>query len=118
MGYKSDVVIAMNKKTVMKYGLLLNKLIKLNELADLVETTNEGNTYWYINDIKWYDDYPEIADITNLMNELDLDNANNNTDVAYAFMRIGEESGDVEDRGVCSEFDIYYTQSIYSPFSS
>lgn len=112
MGYRSDIVFAVNKETKMKYGLLLNKLDILNTEADSMYTTADGDTYWQLEHRNWFDGYTDVDAVTDLMNELDSDE---DDAINYGFMRLGEDSGDVEERGNCSVYDIYFSQYIDSP---
>ena len=108
MGYRSDVVFALSKKAFFKYGLLLKKLSFIEDNHDARLVSDNGDVYFRINDIKWYDSDPDIANFDALLAEIDSDT---DSEVLYGFMRLGEESGDVEEKGYCHEFDIYYSQS-------
>lgn len=115
MGYRSDVVFALSKKAFFKYGLLLKKLSFIEDNhADRI-VLNNGDVYFKINNIKWYDSDPYIKNFDALLAEIDSDT---DSEVLYGFMRLGEESGDVEEKGYCHEFDIYYSQSIESPLNN
>ena len=55
-----------------------------------------------------------IKNFDALLDEIDLDT---DSEILYGFMRLGEDIGDIEEKGYCNEFDIYYSQSIESPLT-
>jgi len=51
-------------------------------------------------DVKWYETYPDVQcheALINLVNEWDED-TDNHANIAFQFVRIGEETDDIEDR--------------------
>ena len=105
MGYYSEVVIALSKQQVFKDGLLTKTLPKL--LKRYPRTKRNDCFYWFIEDIKWYDSYPEIGEVDYYLDQLG--------DEKYGFIRIGEESFDYEHRGSPWNYDIYLNCSIEFP---
>lgn len=53
--------------------------------------SNSGATVWHWAWSKWYSDFPEVAFVESLMNEMDHED--------YLFIRIGEDYDDTEVRG-------------------
>lgn len=88
MGYRSYVALAFKKDAVSK------------------EVIDEAKKYWdesywrereedvilfYAEEVKWYDSYSDVQAIENIIQSMDEEN--------YQFIRIGEEPGDIEERG-------------------
>jgi hypothetical protein len=105
MGYRSDVVIALNKEVYAQHLLLLGEFPTL--LRDNSPVITETAAYWRLSEIKWYTDYPYIRDVMRLLGSLDTEQ--------YAFMRIGEDDQDIEHQGEPGDFNIYLSQSIDAP---
>jgi len=57
------------------------------------------NYSWY--DIKWYDSYEDVSELTAF-----IDTIEDSDD--YQFLRLGEESGDIEEHG---DLDVMYVAS-------
>lgn len=104
MGYYSTVVIAVNK------GCYLASLLS-NDLPTLFKENNpvpyNNAMYWRFSDYKWYDSYESISNVMDYLNNLSLDSRE-----AFGFIRIGEESTDIEELGDPSEYDISVNISI------
>lgn len=115
MGYRSDVTIGVTKALYVK-ALLLNNIPKALEGVDKLETTH--NIYWQIEGWKWYDSYPEVMDIIEWFNWcFDETEEDESDETNFGALRLGEEFGDREEWGDPSDFDIYSSQYISSPFS-
>jgi hypothetical protein len=112
MGYRSDVVIAITKETSLKYEVLLSKFNWVNEVAEGREVMSNGNIYWYINSIKWYDSFEPIQQ---LIDTFDLIEEDEDPNILHAFMRTGEDTTDQEYSGYPHEFEMYFTHSIETP---
>lgn len=108
MEYRSNVGLVLSKPAV---NMLDNKLSAQPEYArasvnEFLGRTKDNILYvkqheidqstyaelWYWEDIQWREDYVEIQFLENLMRRLDPDE--------YLFMRIGEETEDIEVNGL------------------
>lgn len=100
MGYRSQVVIAIPKEVLKKNVSILTDL-------EGFEISKTEETYYFSNSrVKWYYDY---ADVDRIM-QFVKDNADQ-----VGFVRVGEESTDVEERGKNYEHEIYVNTSINMP---
>ena len=110
MGYRSDVGFGCDPilKDILKTVTEWDKETKeFLEYGDDLSSDDHGRWSW--NYVKWYETYPEIQVLENLMcfaenSSLDYD--------SYGFIRIGEEIDDIEMKGCPSTFDIYVSRSI------
>jgi hypothetical protein len=107
VGYRSNVVIALTKEAYLDAALINSKLPQI--LKEEQYEINELGMYWLFRQNKWYESYPEVAEVMNFLETLDMD--------AYAFLRVGETSGDIEEQGSPIDFDISYFTVIETPFS-
>jgi hypothetical protein len=107
MGYRSEVVLALSKEVYMEYAVLSKTLPKLllREAPTVIESRGY---YWKFGGIKWYDTYPRVIEVDEFFDKLEIEKD-------YAFVRIGEEITDIEEKGDCYHFDIYPRASIDSP---
>jgi len=102
MGYRSQVVIAIPKEVLKKNVSILTDL-------EGFEISQTDDTYYFSNShTKWYDEYEEVKRVMEFVD-------NNSDDVG--FVRIGEESGDIEERGNNYDHEIYVNTSINMPSS-
>lgn len=95
MGYRSDVYL----KTTTEGWVMIKKLndsIKDEYEQPLayseVSVSSEGNYKIQWLDVKWYDSYKSVQHVNNMLEEFD------DQDIPYSFIRIGEETTDVEHR--------------------
>jgi len=109
MGYRSQVVIALGKIVVADLILLGNQKPELLDRADYTYRDNDGNSYYSWEEIKWYVNYDDVDELNTFL--LDLD------DDQYGFIRVGEDSDDVETGGNYWDFDMYVSTVINSPLS-
>jgi hypothetical protein len=102
MGYRSQVVIAIEKKLFKKNKKLLQKLIGScdfqNQTVDAV--------YFGWDSVRWYDSFKEVTQLNDFVEE--------NADRA-ALLRIGEAVGDITQLGDCYKFDLRVSQDIITP---
>ena len=107
MGYRSEVVIKFSEEAVevvnaaRKICPHLDELLKINDAHP--RDVNDVSALYFA-DIKWYEGYPDIDSMTNLLSELDEED--------YGFIRIGEEDTDTESMGVPWEYDMWVTRKI------
>ena len=113
MGYRSEVVLAVDKKLMPEF---LAHLATSDEAKTMVfadhdhldqDYCDEGHLLVTWNGIKWYESYPEVNVIEKFISEMDEDEDKSEM---FKFVRIGEDYDDVEDRGY--GFDIHVNRSI------
>ena len=113
MGYRSQVVLAISKELIPFLVLATSKNKEAEALVfkdtDKFDRDYGGDKSWLLmwDGIKWYESYPSVDAIEQFVTEAECDEYNitddDGLDVASSnlirFVRIGEESGDVEIRG-------------------
>ena len=112
MGYRSQVVLAIGKEIQPHFMVALGSCPAATELvfndADRFDRDyyQDGSGHWLLHwdSIKWYDSYEEIGTIEKFVDaanedcfELDEDDGDSSEHIK--FVRVGEESGDVEHKG-------------------
>ena len=107
MGYRSDVVIAIDKQAYDQEMLLgVGRDDYFHDAAHLI-----GNVYfWVFEGTKWSPIYPEVAYIESLFDALD-----DLGEQMYGFVRVGEDIADIEERGLPGDYEIYAAVSIDYP---
>jgi hypothetical protein len=108
MGYRSDVAVVIygDQRDLDKYGALK---VLMNTTFKLSYTEFEINAEWHdskgvlmfkIDDVKWYDSYLDVQDFMKMLREIeDLEGYN------YEFMRVGEDTEDIETQHGGSQVD-------------
>ena len=113
MGYRSEVVLAVNKEIMPEF---LAHLATNDEAKRLVfsdhchldqDYCGEGHLLVNWTSIKWYEGYPDVDVIEKFTCEMDEDTENTEM---FRFVRVGEDYGDIEQRGY--GFDIFVNRSI------
>ena len=117
MGYRSEVVLAIDAKLVPALMAMFAKCESTQRLCtqecDELNTDYDGEGNWMMrwSSIKWYESYPEIAMLSSFIEALNCDDLSefgvkaldDHTGEEYAelykFIRIGEELDDMESRG-------------------
>lgn len=67
---------------------------------------------------KWYEEYPEIEAVVNVLNKLDDEHDPSSKDgLGYKFLRSGEDYSDIEERSNDNDYDLdlYVVHEIYVP---
>ena len=129
MGYRSEVVLALDKKLV---PALMSAFAQSPEARDLctvhcdhlmTDYDGEGNWMMRWDHIKWYDSYPEIQQIEMLLEALAMDDLtpygidtledhnDDSYEELYKFIRLGEDIEDLDQRGYAFP-DIFITRGI------
>ena len=99
MGYRSTVYLRINAPIVevvqaaAKLDPTLERILKEGK----EEFGSDTDYYW--DGYKWYDSYPEIRAIEGMLDELDDDD--------FGFIRLGEEQGDIESKGMPCDYEMY-----------
>lgn len=100
MGYRSEVAVAIPKKVYeenkiiaenfqkehpdsYKYELLLNP-------SKIINKEDSYFTVLYWDYLKWYNEFEDVKTITDIIENLDESEH-------YAFLRLGEDAGDIEE---------------------
>ena len=113
MGYRSDVVLAVNKEIMPEFlaYLATNDEAKCLVFSDHCELNQdyegEGHLLVAWTGIKWYDGYPDVDVIEKFTCELDADMEKVEM---FRFVRIGEDYEDIVTRGY--GFDIHVNRAI------
>ena len=113
MGYRSEVVLAVNKEIMPEFLAYLATTEEARNLvyshADHLDQDYEQGGHLLVSwsGIKWYESYPEIAVIEKFTCELDADTDKGEM---FRFIRVGEDYEDIEQRGY--GFDIHVNRAI------
>tara|TARA_R110002020_G_scaffold98887_1_gene235131 strand:- start:57 stop:470 length:414 start_codon:yes stop_codon:yes gene_type:complete len=135
MGYRSQVVLAVDEAIVPAFMAMLAKETQAHDFcfanSDEVITgyTKKGSFLFRWDHIKWYDTFPEVQAIEAFMEaatendlsdygektapltkRMNMEDAEGEWSEHFRFLRIGEEYGDVEEWGY--GFDIYMNRAI------
>jgi len=124
MGYRSEVVLAISKHLTpfLTLAVTQNKSAETLVFRDAAHFDRDygGDKSWLIrwDHIKWYDSYECIQTLEKFIQEatsdeysFEVDGQNQNSSEHIRFVRVGEESGDVEMSGD-GFWDIYPNTSI------
>lgn len=124
MGYRSEVVLAVSKPMVPHFLTVLARHPEVRQLVHDADTFDkdyeEGGMLMHWDGIKWYDSYPEIGAINKFIDDCESECVEgwvpeDERDTEYdhfKFLRIGEETDDVEEKGDFAQGDIYVTRSV------
>ncbi len=116
MGYRSDVGWACDPAVAEVIGAVLELNPKesnsdLHGLVDMGRDSHWGSERLdrlFFEHVKWYESFNDVDMFNRLMEFLDAYGLND----FYGFIRIGEETDDIEQRGVPYEYDMYINRSI------
>jgi len=124
MGYRSEVVLAISKHLTPFLTLAVTQNKAAETLvfsdADTFDRDYGGDKSWLMvwDGIKWYDSYECIQTLEKFIQEatsdeysFEVDGQNQNSSEHIRFVRVGEESGDIELSGD-GFWDIYPHTSI------
>ena len=113
MGYRSDVAFAISKEAYFKYKTILQRPLTFLHECDTKYTNNTGH-YFLTYSVKWYDSYTDVQEMVQLMSDIEAD-GESDSNMLYAFCRIGEDSTDIEISGSTLHFDLNISQEFYTP---
>jgi len=121
MGYRSEVVLAVGKELMPHF---LNVLAKEPDARAFVFKDNdclredyngEGTLLVSWSDVKWYKEtYAPITAIQHFIDMCDSDGIEGLEEPweHFRFVRLGEDSDDIEEKGYLNSWDIYITRNI------
>ena len=117
MGYRSDIGLALTQSAVQSLNEKLNDLDKTSGAFSVImdffayadkhfEDTDSGSEVYLWENLKWYEEFPDVGFVEKLLAELDWSD--------YLFIRIGEELEDIDTRGSFwdNPFDLGISRSI------
>ena len=110
MGYRSEVVLAVAEKVMPQFLATMAKSPETRRLCfqdhcDMVKDYyGKGNILFRWSSIKWYEGYEEMDALTSFMDWCDEEEDN---EVEYRFVRVGESYDDIVHRG--QGFDEIYS---------
>ena len=109
MGFRSDVVIALNEDAYLKHGLLADKLPAiLKDEAERHDLELAGKKVWYfrMDSVKWYPSYDAVKQTHEFLDSL--------PEGSWGMM-IANEDATHEEFGDPYEFDIYVVTEVRTP---
>ncbi len=116
MGYRSDVAIAIHKDLQGEFLTFLNTTELMAEIfGDMsdfeLNKDYQGDGHWLftVDSVKWYSSYIDVEMFEKFFNAMDEDDDHREK---YRFIRIGEESEDIERRGDWIGSEIYVSREI------
>ena len=119
MGYRSDVAIAIHKDLQGDFLTFLNTEKLMAEIfgdrSDFhldKDYQAEGHWLFTCNGVKWYTTFSEYEDIQMFEKFMDAMDEKFDHSAQYRFVRVGEQSDDVEERGDWCESEVYVSREI------
>ena len=113
MGYRSDVgfccdpIIKQVVETMAEWDSEFKELLQCGE-----DLSCDDFGRWRFESVKWYDSFPDVQVVENIMTMCDNADVNGLCYDSYGFVRIGEELDDVEMKGDTCAFDLYVNRSL------
>ena len=107
MGYRSEVVLKLNKpasSALNAFASMSEDIKTLLSDADTATKDDENGHAYFWSWIKWYDSYKEVELIEEFLNVLPYD--------SFGFIRLGDETDDIEQRGSPPDFNMHVNRSI------
>jgi len=117
MGYRSQVVLALDAKIVPAFMAMFAKNEEAQKLCtvhiDTLDTDYQGDGNWLMvwEGIKWYQSYPDVGPVVKFIEALNLDDLSEygmkeiegsrgrGHDEYFKFCRVGEDYNDIESDG-------------------
>tara|TARA_R110000764_G_scaffold212873_1_gene299234 strand:+ start:63 stop:461 length:399 start_codon:yes stop_codon:yes gene_type:complete len=104
MGYRSDVHIAVAftceedlKEVLAVYAI--DPLVQQHDLLKEWEQREDNILYFHGDNVKWYDSYEDVQGILHMLSLVDtFYEKRGDMQMAYRFVRMGEEDADIEER--------------------
>jgi len=104
MGYRSEVALAVSKDVMAQFLTTMARSPKARSLCfeysdEIVKDYDEeGALLFKWDSIKWYSGYEDIDALVDFMDWCDAEEDEDMSE-GYKFVRVGEESEDIESRG-------------------
>ena len=111
MGYRSSIHLGINSTALEEWLTHLATNPKAFEIIEGAEGGMIRTKYGvYLNweYVKWYNSYPEVKQVEDFLSFLE----EHDRDDEFSFLRLGEEFGDVENRGNSDHFEFYPVQAV------
>jgi len=120
MGYRSEVVLAISKDLMPHFLGVFAKSPDTRALVfkhnDHINENYDGKETFIVswNDIKWYESYPEIDAINSFIEDCEGDEIEGLEEPwdHFRFMRLGEDTEDMVEKGYLHACDICFHRSI------
>jgi hypothetical protein len=99
MGYRSQVVIAMNRAAFRRLEPLIYNDLKVKELFECHDecmTAENGDIIITWQWVKWHDDFEDVAAVEAFVDDICLNSENYIDAPQVSFIRIGENDGDID----------------------
>ena len=118
MGYRSIGYLAIDKMVVNRMKVLGTPLpeIVVNHFEETFSESMDAYYYAFCG-LKMYPGYPDVDELMAFMQNLN-DEPTDTHRAEHAYIRAGEDFGDVEMMGDCSEYELYTEQTVTSPVGS
>jgi len=120
MGYRSEVVLAVSKELMPHFLGVFAKSPGCRTMVfkdhDYMDEDYDGKGNFIVSwaHIKWYEGYPEVDAINNFVDQCNsgaIEGLENSWD-HFRFLRLGEETEDIVEKGHLNEWDICFQRSI------
>jgi hypothetical protein len=98
MGYRSEVLLALNEKCMKKLMASFDDTLLLEVLSGSDRHEKDGWTLIHWNDVKWYDGYKDVDAINTFVADLE-DSEDEEENEGYAFHILGEDQDDYTMKG-------------------
>ena len=120
MGYRSEVVIAISKDLMPHFLTVFAKEPDCRPMVfkdhDYMNEDYDGKETFIVSwsDVKWYEGYPEVDAINKFVDRCDGDEIEGleNPWDHFRFLRLGEDSNDMIEKGYLHGCDICFHRSI------
>ena len=120
MGYRSQVVLAVSKELMPHFLSVMAKCPKARELVfahnDELDQDYQDEGHFFVrwDSVKWYENYPDVTAIQTFVDAADCDDfelsdGDGGSSENFRFVRIGEDSSDVDCNGYGFEHIYPYT---------
>ena len=120
MGYRSEVVLAVSKDLMPHFLGVFAKSPDTRTMVfkdhDYMNEDYDGKETFVVSwsDVKWYEGYPEVDAINDFVSRCDGDEIEGLEDPweHFRFLRLGEDVGDMIEKGYMHANDICFHRSI------
>jgi len=120
MGYRSQVVIAISKDLMPHFLTVFAKEPGCRPMVfkdhDYMNEDYDGKGTFIVSwsDVKWYEGYPEVDALNHFIDKCDGDDIEGLEDPweHFRFLRLGEDSNDMVEKGYMHASDICFHRSI------